>query len=74
MTAENFSLLCSEGQAHFHVGQAFYRVQSRMGRDLAVLAAAVDRRERGVLRVLDAMSGCGVRSLRYALEARADFV
>lgn len=74
MTAEKSPTLCSEGQAHFQVGQAFYRVQSRIGRDLAILAAAVDRQERGTLRVLDAMSGCGVRSLRYALEASADLV
>lgn len=74
MTAGRSLTLNSEGLAHFHVGGAFYRVQSRIGRDLAVLAAAVDRQERGILRVLDAMSGCGVRSLRYALEAKADFV
>ncbi|NEQ46271.1 MAG: tRNA (guanine-N1)-methyltransferase [Leptolyngbya sp. SIOISBB] len=74
MTAEKSPTLSSEGQAHFQVGKAFYRVKSRIGRDLAVLAATVDRQERGTLRILDAMSGCGVRSLRYALEAKVDFV
>ncbi|MEM6716464.1 MAG: tRNA (guanine-N1)-methyltransferase [Cyanobacteria bacterium P01_C01_bin.147] len=74
MTVDESPSRCSEGQARFQVGQAFYRVQSRLGRDLAVLAAAVDRQERGMLQVLDVMSGCGVRSLRYALEAQADFV
>lgn len=63
-----------EGQAQFRIGDAFYRPQSRLGRDLAVLAATVYRQQRGQLRVLDAMAGCGVRSLRYLLEASADFV
>ena len=63
-----------EGRAEFAVGTAFYRTQSQMGRDLALLAAAVYRQQRGALRVLDAMTGCGVRSLRYGLEAQADWV
>jgi len=63
-----------EGKAQFQVGAAFYRPQSRLGRDLALLAAAVYRQHQGQLRVLDAMAGCGVRSLRYLLEAAADFV
>lgn len=36
--------------------------------------AAVYRSQTNRLRVLDAMSGCGVRSLRYGLEASADWV
>ena len=63
-----------EGKATFYVGSAFYRSQSQIGRDLAVLAAAVYKHNRGQLRVLDAMTGCGVRSLRYHLEAGADWV
>lgn len=63
-----------EGKARFYVEGAFYRPQSQVGRDLAVLAAAVYRRQRGELRVLDAMTGCGVRPLRYQLEADADWV
>jgi tRNA (guanine26-N2/guanine27-N2)-dimethyltransferase len=41
---------------------------------LAVLAAAVYRQHHGRLRVLDAMTGCGVRPLRYGLEAGADWI
>ncbi|MEL6383401.1 MAG: tRNA (guanine-N1)-methyltransferase [Cyanobacteria bacterium J06626_18] len=63
-----------EGKARFYVEGAFYRPHSRVGRDLAVLAAAVYRQQRGELRVLDAMTGCGVRPLRYQLEAEADWV
>ncbi len=63
-----------EGKARFYVEAAFYRPHSQVGRDLAVLAAAVYRQQRGQLRVLDAMTGCGVRPLRYQLEAEADWV
>jgi tRNA (guanine26-N2/guanine27-N2)-dimethyltransferase len=63
-----------EGKARFYVAGAFYRPHSQVGRDLAVLAAAVYRQQHGELRVLDAMTGCGVRSLRYQLEAGADWV
>ncbi len=63
-----------EGKARFYVEGAFYRPHSQVGRDLAVLAAAVYRSQRGELRVLDAMTGCGVRPLRYQLEANADWV
>lgn len=63
-----------EGKATFTIGSAFYNPNAETVRDLAVLAAAVYRRDRGSLRVLDAMAGCGVRSLRYAIESQADFV
>jgi tRNA (guanine26-N2/guanine27-N2)-dimethyltransferase len=63
-----------EGQANFILGEAFYRESSRISRDLGVLVAQVYRQQVGRLRVLDGMSGAGVRSLRYALEAQADFV
>ncbi|WP_225885416.1 tRNA (guanine-N1)-methyltransferase [Leptolyngbya sp. KIOST-1] len=63
-----------EGQARFRVGAAFYRPQSAIARDLATLAAALYRQRHGRLRVLDAMTGCGVRPLRYSLEAGADWV
>ncbi|MBD2112415.1 MULTISPECIES: tRNA (guanine-N1)-methyltransferase [Cyanophyceae] len=63
-----------EGKATFTVGSAFYRPQSAIARDLAVLAAAIYRQHYGRLRVLDAMTGCGVRPLRYGLEAGADWV
>ena len=63
-----------EGSAEFCVGDAFFRRSSKMGRDLAVLAAIAYKLTHGKLRVLDAMTGCGVRPLRYALEDQADFV
>ncbi|MBD1872362.1 tRNA (guanine-N1)-methyltransferase [Nodosilinea sp. FACHB-131] len=63
-----------EGKATFTVGSAFYRPQSAIARDLAVLAAAIYRQRHGHLRVLDAMTGCGVRPLRYGLESGADWV
>lgn len=67
-----------EGAAYFRVGEAFFRTGSQTGRDLAVLAAISHKsrpeNEDGSLRILDAMTGCGVRPLRYALEAEADYV
>lgn len=63
-----------EGKATFALGAAFYRPQSVLARDLAMLAAAVYRQRHGRLQVLDAMTGCGVRPLRYVLEAGADWV
>lgn len=39
-----------------------------------MLAASIYKKSKGSLRVLDAMCGCGVRSLRYLVEADADFV
>lgn len=63
-----------EGQAKFWVGNSFYRSSGQVARDLGVLAAAVYRQEMGSLRVLDAMAGSGVRSLRYAIESQADWI
>lgn len=63
-----------EGRATFHTGNAFFRASSCTGRDLAVLAASLYQSQHGQLRVLDAMTGCGVRPLRYVLEADADYV
>lgn len=63
-----------EGKAKFVLDGAFYRETSRISRDLGVLAAMVYRQRVGRLQVLDGMSAAGVRSLRYALEAQADFV
>jgi tRNA (guanine26-N2/guanine27-N2)-dimethyltransferase len=64
----------NEGKATFKVGEAFYNPQSKLVRDLGILAAIAYKQERGSLRVLDALGGCGVRSLRYWLEAEADYV
>lgn len=63
-----------EGKARFQVGKAFYNSQSQYVRDLGVLAAAVYRQDQGSLRVLDALAGCGVRSLRYSQESNADYL
>ena len=63
-----------EGKASFDISGAFFRPSSRTGRDLAVLAAAVLKQRRGQLNVLDTMTGCGVRPLRYCLEAGADWI
>ena len=63
-----------ERQVKFRVGNAFYNPQSMFVRDLGVLAATVHKQECGSLRVLDTLAGCGVRSLRYLQEAKADYV
>ncbi|MEB3265568.1 MAG: N2,N2-dimethylguanosine tRNA methyltransferase [Cyanobacteriota bacterium] len=51
-------------------GTGFFRPESRPSRDLGVLLA---RRLAGAgpLRVLDLMAGCGIRALRYGVEAGA---
>ncbi|KAI3458457.1 hypothetical protein Pfo_015120 [Paulownia fortunei] len=58
----------------FDIGDTFFRHESSTGRDLGVLSAAVYKKSHNALRVLDAMCGCGIRSLRYLVEADADFV
>jgi tRNA (guanine26-N2/guanine27-N2)-dimethyltransferase len=63
-----------EGKARFQVGNAFYRSATKLVRDLGILAATVYQQQVGSLRVLDAMAGCGVRALRYVLEAGAEWV
>ncbi|CAH9121519.1 unnamed protein product [Cuscuta epithymum] len=68
------SHLQSERGLQFDVGDTFFRRESATGRDLGVLSAALRRNSEGSLRVLDAMCGCGIRSLRYLEEANADFV
>jgi tRNA (guanine26-N2/guanine27-N2)-dimethyltransferase len=68
----------SERGVFFDPGSAFYRSDSAAGRDLAVLAATLNRRGRpdpaAPFLCLDAMCGCGVRALRYLAQAGADFV
>lgn len=68
------SLWQTEGKAQFKVGNTFYRSASQVVRDLGVLAATIYRQDTGSLRVLDAMAGGGVRSLRYWLESGADSI
>ncbi|GMI90507.1 tRNA methyltransferase 1c [Hibiscus trionum] len=58
----------------FDTGDTFFRHESATGRDLGVLSAALYKQSKGQLRVLDAMCGCGVRSLRYLIQSKADFV
>ena len=65
---------CSEGKAKFCVGKAFYNPDSKVVRDLGILAANIYKQDVGTLKILDAMSGCGVRSLRYWLESDADWI
>ena len=54
-------------------GAGFFRPDSRPARDLGVLLARSLASE-GPLTVLDLMTGCGIRSLRYGLEAGAEEV
>ncbi|MDJ0742677.1 MAG: tRNA (guanine-N1)-methyltransferase [Xenococcaceae cyanobacterium MO_167.B27] len=63
-----------EGKAKFKTRQAFYNPRSKLVRDLGVLAAKVYGNSNNSLRVLDGFAGCGVRSLRYWLESKADFL
>ena len=67
-----------EGSVRLLVGSGFFRPESRPSRDLGVLLAQQlvaqrrsDRPEVPGLRVLDLMAGCGIRSLRYGVEAGA---
>ena len=60
-----------ERTASFRTGDLFYRPASRLIRDLGVLALSVlheDNSDAAPLQILDAMSGSGVRALRYARE------
>ena len=64
--------MLTERAATFSAGGLFFRPASRIVRDLGVLALSVLATSRPSdappLRVLDAMAGTGVRSLRYSLE------
>jgi tRNA (guanine26-N2/guanine27-N2)-dimethyltransferase len=66
--------LVREGAVEFDLSNTFYRRSSALSRDLGVLAAIVCRQSHPQLAVLDGMSGCGVRALRYLVEAEADTV
>lgn len=59
-----------EGAARLQPGAGFFRPDSRPARDFGVLLAR-QLAAAGPLRVLDAMAGCGIRALRYGLEAGA---
>ncbi|ACK73418.1 tRNA (guanine-N(2)-)-methyltransferase [Gloeothece citriformis PCC 7424] len=64
----------TEGKANFIVGNAFYRLETKITRDLGILAAILYKSDTGTLRVIDGMTGCGVRALRYWLECDADWI
>jgi tRNA (guanine26-N2/guanine27-N2)-dimethyltransferase len=70
MVASDDGLPLREGAARFHLGTGFFNPGARPARDLGVLLARVQAKRRP-LRVLDLMAGCGLRSLRYGLEAQA---
>ena len=72
-TGVHYGETYSEGAARLQLGSGFFRTGSRPSRDLGVLLARQLARE-GRLRVLDAMAGCGIRALRYGLEAGAELV
>jgi len=59
-----------EGAAGLELGAGFFRPESRPSRDLGVLLAA-HLPQPSPLQVLDLMAGCGIRALRYGLEAGA---
>ena len=59
-----------EGAARLQLGAGFFRADSRPARDLGVLLAR-QLAQAGPLTVLDLMAGCGIRALRYGLEAGA---
>ena len=63
-----------EEKAEFELGNAFFNPKSKIVRDLGVLAAFVYQQERGSLKILEAMAGSGIRSLRYYLESNADHI
>jgi tRNA (guanine26-N2/guanine27-N2)-dimethyltransferase len=67
-------MMTDEGKARFEVGKAFYNPQTKLVRDLGILAAIAYKQNNHNLRILDALGGCGVRSLRYWLEANADYI
>ncbi|KAL9421818.1 hypothetical protein AB3S75_034147 [Citrus x aurantiifolia] len=64
----------TERGLQFETEDTFFRHESATGRDLGVLSAALYKQSKQQLRVLDVMCGCGIRSLRYLAEAKADFV
>ena len=71
-TALNTTHYC-EGAAQLEIGPGFFRPESRPSRDLGVLLAASLPAAQS-LAVLDLMAGCGIRALRYGLEAGAQIV
>ncbi|GAQ91686.1 tRNA methyltransferase [Klebsormidium nitens] len=74
-SAAPLGVVQTERGTQFVVGPSFYKPESTPSRDLAVLAARVHQQQTGAgLRVLDVMSGCGVRGARYLDQAGVDYV
>jgi len=75
VVADAGSVHYCEGAAQLELGTGFFRPESRPSRDLGVLLAALLARGalelEPPLQVLDLMAGCGIRALRYGLEAGA---
>jgi tRNA (guanine26-N2/guanine27-N2)-dimethyltransferase len=66
-----------EGAVQLALGGGFFRPESRPSRDLGVLLAGVLPQllpDTADLPVLDLMAGCGIRALRYGIEAGAQGV
>jgi tRNA (guanine26-N2/guanine27-N2)-dimethyltransferase len=62
-----------EGAVCVGLGPGFFRADSRPSRDLEVLIGR-QLAASAPLRVLDVMTGCGIRALRYGVEANAEMV
>ena len=65
--------LYSRGKSEYvpHLAPVFYNPRMQLNRDLAILALRVNQRDANrPLRVADALTGCGVRGIRFALEVQ----
>ena len=62
-----------EGAARLVLGAGFFRPESRPARDCSVLLARSLALQRPA-RLLDLMAGCGIRSLRWGLEAQPTLI
>ena len=57
--------------SNLNVSGAFFREESRLSRDIAVLAAELACRDRTDSLIVDAFAGAGSRALRYARDVRS---
>jgi tRNA G26 N,N-dimethylase Trm1 len=73
-TQQQDVVVLQERGTPFAVGTSFYRAESAVGRDLAVLAASLYRQATGRLRVIDVMCASGCRGVRYKQQAGATSV
>lgn len=66
-------VLYSRGETEYipHLAPVFYNPRMQLNRDLATIALRVAQRDANrPLRVADALAGCGVRGIRFALEVQ----